>query len=311
MFGFKYSYICAYVFYMQLLVYLLVYPILWVISRLPFPIVYFISDGVYYLMYYIIGYRKKVVNENLHLAFPGKTDKEILVIQKKFYAHMCDIFLEIIKTMGMSVKEMRKRFQVFNHEIIDECFEQNRDTILFAGHYASWEWLLSMNTEVKPDAYAVYQKVNNKYFDKLVREIRGRFGTTLIRTTDARKTIAQMVNSNQRFVLGLASDQSPMLNRTRHWHNFMGIEVPIHVGAEEMSKKHNLVPIFMKVKKLKRGHYAATFKLITEHPNEMPDYQISETFMGLLEESITEAPEFYFWTHKRWKHRGKKPMKTA
>ena len=155
------------------------------------------------------------------------------------------------------------------------------------------------------------RRINNIYFDKLVRKIRGRFGTTLIRTTDSRKMIAEMANSNKQFILGLASDQSPMLNRARHWAKFMGIEVPIHVGAEEMSKQHNLVPIFMKVKKLKRGHYAATFELITENPREVPDYQISEIFMNRLEESIKEAPEFYFWTHKRFKHRGKKPEKTV
>ncbi len=292
---------------MQLLVYLLVYPIFWIISRLPFSIIYVISDGVYYLMYYVIGYRKKVVNQNLHLAFPNKSDKELLRIQKKFYSHMCDIFLEIIKTMGMSVAQMNERFKLTNEHVINEYAAQNRSTVLLAGHYASWEWLLALNTRLNPKAFGIYQKIQNKYFEKLIKQIRGRFGTTLIRTSESRQIISNLVKNKENFVLGIASDQSPMLNRTRHWTEFMGVNVPIHIGGELMCKEHDLIPIFLQVKKTKRGHYSATFKVLTENPRDVPDYEISESFMKGLEESIHEAPEYYFWTHKRWKHRGKEP----
>lgn len=292
---------------MQLLVYLLIYPILWIISRLPFSIIYLISDGVYYLMYYVIGYRKKVVTKNLQLAFPEKSEKEITSIKKKFYAHMCDIFLEIIKTMGMNVPQMDKRFELTNGHIINEYAAKNRSTVLLAGHYASWEWLLAQNTRLTPKAFGIYQKIENKYFEKLIKNIRGGFGTTLIRTTDSRQIVANLVKNKENFVLGMVSDQSPMLNRSRHWAKFMGVNVPIHVGGERLCKEHDLIPIFLQVKKIGRGKYTATFKVITENPRELPDYQISEIFMKGLEESIKEAPEFYFWTHKRWKHQGKEP----
>lgn len=294
---------------MQLLAFLLVYPLLWIISRLPFSIIYFISDGVYYLLYHIIGYRKKVVNKNLHLAFPNKSKKEILEIQKKFYYHVCDNMLEIIKTMGMTVAQMDKRFILTNEHVINEYAAQNRSTVLLAGHYASWEWLLALNTRLEPKAFGIYQKISNQYFEKLIKKIRGRFGTTLIRTVESRQVIADLVKNKQNFVLGIASDQSPMLNRARHWKEFLGVNVPIHVGGERMCKEHNLVPIFLKVRKVKRGYYSATFNVITENPRELPDYEISERFMNGLEESIYEAPEYYLWTHNRFKHMGKEDKK--
>ena len=290
---------------MQLLVYLLVYPMLWIISRLPFSVIYLISDGLYYVLYYIIGYRKKVVNENLHLAFPSKTDAEILGIQKKFYTHLCDVILEVVKTIGMDISQMDERFKMTNEQIINEYAAQNRSTVLLAGHYASWEWLLALNTRLTPKAFGIYQKIQNKYFEKLIKNIRGKFGTTLIRTYESRQIITDLVKNNQNFVLGIASDQSPMLHKAKFWGEFMGVNVPIHVGGERMCKEHNLIALFLKVKKIKRGYYEATFKVITENPREMPDYQIAETFMKCLEESINEAPEYYLWTHKRWKYRGK------
>lgn len=262
---------------------------------------------VYALVYYLIGYRKKVVRSNLQLVFPEKSTSEILTIEKKFYRHMCDIFLEMIKTMGMTAKQMNERFVVSNEDLINSYADQHRSTVLFAGHYASWEWSLALNRRLKPEAYGIYQKINNKYFDKLIKDIRGKFGTTLIRTKESRKIIAEMANTNKIFVLGIASDQSPMVSRARHWSNFLGIKVPIHVGGEELCKQHDLVPIFLEVKKVKRGYYEASFKTLFENAKSVPNYGISEAFMKELEKSIYRAPEFYLWTHKRWKHKNKVP----
>ncbi|WP_343486226.1 lipid A biosynthesis acyltransferase [Allomuricauda sp. d1] len=292
---------------MQLLGYIIAYPLLWLVSRLPFRLLYLLSDGVYFLVYRVFGYRKKVVRGNLKLVFPEKSQKEILSIEKKFYRHLCDMFLEMIKTMNMTNEKMLGRFHVTNPELINGYAANNQSAVLLAGHYASWEWLLGINTKLAPKAIAIYQKVNNKYFDNLVKRIREKFGTTLIRTNESREIIAKMADKQQTFVLGIASDQSPMLNRQRHWAEFMGIKVPIHVGGEQLCKAHNLIPIFLRVRKLKRGHYEASFEVLFENPQKIPDYEISEAFMDKLEECIREAPEYYFWTHKRWKHRDKIP----
>ena len=292
---------------MQLVVFILAYPPLWLVSRLPFRIIYILSDGVYFLLYHIIGYRKKVVRENLALVFPGMDKNERLQIEKEFYKHMCDMFLEMAKTMGINAKEMEKRFTYTNIHVIHELEKTGKRILLMASHYASWEWVLSLNARISLKGYAIYLKLGNKYFDKLVRDIRSKYGTTLIRTNESRKLIKQAVENGEQFILGIASDQSPMASRARHWAPFMNTMVPVHIGGEELAKQHDLIPVFLKVRKLKRGHYQGTFKVLTENPKEVPDYGISEMFLSETEKLIREAPEYYLWTHKRWKHRNRVP----
>ncbi|UII79436.1 lysophospholipid acyltransferase family protein [Flagellimonas sp. CMM7] len=292
---------------MQLVVFILAYPLLWLISRLPFRILYFISDIVYQLLYHVIGYRKKVVRDNLKLVFPEKTDAERLTIEKKFYKHLCDIFLEMAKTLGISDRQMNERYAFTNVEVMKKLESEGKNIMIMMPHYASWEWVFSLNSQVSSKAYAIYQAIQNKYFDKLVRDIRSKYGTTLIKTNESRKIIKDAKQSGELITVGIISDQSPMLNRTRHWAKFMNIAVPIHVGGEELCKVHDIIPIYLKVEKLKRGYYQGTFKVLTEKPSEVEGYKISEAFLKEVEKSIYEAPEYYFWTHKRWKHRGKMP----
>ncbi|WP_420322662.1 lysophospholipid acyltransferase family protein [Flagellimonas sp.] len=292
---------------MQLAVFILVYPLLWLISRLPFKLLYLISDGVYLLLYYVIGYRKKVVRYNLELVFPGKPYAERLRIEKEFYKHLCDMFLEMVKTLGISDQQMRKRYVFTNVEEILKLEKDGKNVMIMMPHYASWEWVFNLNSFIKAKAYAIYQPINNKYFDKMVRDIRSKYGTTLIRTFESRKIIKDAKEANELVTVGIISDQSPMLNRTRHWAKFMDILVPVHVGGEEICKEHDIVPIYLKVQKLKRGHYQGTFKILSENPKEVEGYGISEAFLKEVEKSIREAPEFYFWTHKRWKHKDKAP----
>jgi len=292
---------------MQLVVYIFVYPLLWLISRLPFKIIYFISDGVYALLYHVIGYRKKVVRNNLALVFPDKAEKERLLIEKKFYKHMCDMFLEMIKTMGISKKEIQKRFTVTNIEVLNGLEDKGINTMLMLPHYASWEWVLSLNLQIKSKGYGIYQKIQNKYFDKLVRNIRGKFNTELISTRESRKILKAAKDSKKLTMVGIISDQSPMVSKAKYWTEFMGITVPAHVGGEEICKTNNFVPVYLKVKKLKRGYYQGTFKVLFEEPTTVPDYEITDAFLRETEKSIREAPEYYFWTHKRWKHKDKAP----
>mgnify|MGYP003138071901 CR=1 FL=1 len=292
---------------MQLVVFIFAYPLLWLVSRLPFRILYLLSDGVYLLLYRIIGYRKKVVRQNLALAFPEKSKTERLQIEKKFYKHLCDIFLEMAKTLGITNEQMNKRYVFTNVEVIQKLESEGKNVMIMMPHYASWEWVFSLNPQVRSKAYAIYQPIQNKYFDKLVRDIRSKYGTTLIKTYESRKIIADAKNAAELIMVGIISDQSPMLNRTRHWAKFMGVLVPIHVGAEEICKNTDMIPVYLKVEKTGRGYYEATFKILAEDPKEVEDYKISEAFMQEVEAAIHEAPQYYFWTHKRWKHRDKAP----
>ena len=288
---------------MQFLIYSISFPFLWIISKLPFRLFYWFSDCIYILVYYIIGYRKKIVRNNILIALPHVSEEKRLVIEKKFYHHMCDMFLEMIKTMSISSEEMKERFKITNIELLKEYEQKNKSIILLAAHYASWEWLLSINESTSFKCYGVYKKVNNKYFDAKVRAIRSKFKSVLV-TTD--NTIA-LINDNEKngimSLYGLASDQSPQVHKTFHWQQFMGITVPVHTGAEMLAKRYDLEVVFAKVKKVKRGYYEATFVPIANNPKSIPDYEITDAYLEEVEQQILEAPEFYFWTHKRWKHR--------
>lgn len=288
---------------MQFLIFIIVYPFLWIISILPFRIFYWLSNGVYLIVYYIIGYRKKVVRENIAMALPHLDAEERLTIEKKSYRHLCDMFMEMIKTMTISSEEMNKRFVITNIELMKEYEEKEKSIMLLASHYASWEWLLALNQKVSYAGVGVYKKLSNTYFDKLVRDIRSKYNTKLITTS---KTIPYIAHNQREGILsiyGLASDQSPKADRIFHWKSFMGIEVPVHTGAEMLAKKYDLNVIFAKVKKVRRGYYECTLVPISYDPRAVPDYGITDVFIKEVERQIQEAPEYYFWTHKRWKHK--------
>ena len=288
---------------MQFLVYILAYPLLWLISILPFRLFYWLSDFVYFIIYRIVGYRKKVVRENLALTLPHLSDTERKEIEKKFYQHMCDMFLETIKTMTISPEEMERRFQVTNIELVQDYAKKGKSVILVASHYASYEWLLTINPKLGFQGIAIYKKIANPYFDKLIRKIRSKYNTELIETRKAIPTMAQNQREGKLSLYGLASDQSPKLDRIFHSMKFMGIEVPAHTGAEMLAKKYDLSVIMVKVKKVARGYYEATFLTIADNPNEFENFDITEKYLREVEKQIYEAPEYYLWTHKRWKHR--------
>lgn len=290
---------------MQFLVYILVYPILWLVSILPFRLLYLLSDGVYVLLYHIIGYRKKVVTENLKLVFPNKSKKEIAHIRTKFYRHLCDMFLEMAKTMSISRTELKKRFRINNIDELKRLESINKSIILMYGHYASWEWSIELQNLIAFKGYGVYKKLANPYFDRLVRNIRSKFKTTLISTKETISTINDNEIKGIKSVIAFLSDQSPRLSKEVYWGKFMGVEVPCFTGAERLAKKLDLTIAYLKVNKVKRGFYEAEIITLTETPQDFKDYELTDLFLREVEKQIHKAPEYYFWTHKRWKHRNK------
>ena len=287
---------------MQFIIFILVYPIIWLISILPFRLLYIFSDCVCFLVYNVFGYRKKVVRENIAMALPNLSEQERFNIEKKFYHHLCDMFLEMIKTMSISQKEMENRFVFTNLDLYLDLEKKGKSIALLCAHYASYEWAVSMNYHITFTGYGVYKKISNKYFDRLIKKIRGRFKAPLITTRETIPTIDRNNKTNNLSVYGLASDQSPQASKAYHWAPFMGIETPVHTGAEMLAKRFDMNIIFLKNKKIKRGYYQATFELMADNPKEVPNYGISDDFLRRVEKQIYEAPEFYLWTHKRWKH---------
>jgi len=290
---------------MQLIVYILVYPILWFISILPFRLFYWFSNVVYVLVYYIIGYRKKVVRENLNLVFPKKSSSELLQIEKKFYSHMCDMFLEMIKTISISENEMKKRFTFTNVDDLLKIQDKNKSVLLMSAHYASWEWMTILEKYVNFEGFGVYKRIRNKYFDRLIHRIRAKYNTTLFSSKEAVRAITKNQLNHVLGIYAMVSDQSPKPNKSTYWVDFLGVCVPCFTGSEMLAKKLDMAVVYLHVEKVKRGYYQATFKVLAENAKAYNNYLITDAFLQEVEQQVYKAPEFYLWTHKRFKHRNK------
>jgi len=293
---------------MQRLVYILAYPFLWLISVLPYRLFYFFSDLVYFLVYRVVGYRKKVVYKNLTLIFPDKSEKEKKNIQKAFYKHMCDMFLETIKTLNISEEELKKRYALPNIDLLLDL-EKERSILVMFPHYGNWEWSIIVNVYVKSKGFAIYQKIGNIYFDRLIKKIRGIWSTTPI---SQKETVITMARNNQngiKGVYGIVSDQSPQVHLAQYWTKFMNIKVPVYNSPEILARKYDHAVVFAKVTKVKRGYYSTEFIPIALEGSKTKENEITDKFLRLTEEEIIQHPAYYLWTHRRWKHRDKVPEK--
>ncbi len=288
---------------MQLLVYLLFFPLLFLISILPFRLFYLFSDVVYVIVYYIIGYRKSTVLGNLKLSFPEKSEAELKSISKKFYKHMCDMFLEMVKSLTISDTQLQKRFVFKNTDELKRLEKQGKSVLVMFGHYASYEWSVVVVNHINFKGYGIYKPLKNKYFDNLVRRIRSRYNTTMIPAKQAISKITQSEQQNVKSMTAFLSDQSPKRKKNHYWTDFMNIKTPVFTGAENLAKKLDLAVSYLKINKVKRGYYEAEYVSIADNANDFEDYKITDKFFSLLEAQIKAAPEYYLWTHKRWKHK--------
>jgi KDO2-lipid IV(A) lauroyltransferase len=291
---------------MQFFLYIIFYPLIWIISRMPFWILYRFSDFLYFIMYKIIRYRIAVVRNNLKIAFPEKTAKERKQIEKRFYRHFADLFVEMIKAFYMPLHQMQQRFVFNNVDLLNEISRKGKSVVVVGGHYANWEWVFSLAAMTEAFPIATYLKINNPYFEKLMLKNRQRFGGKLVETKQLRRKLHTYVNSDKKFILGLLSDQSPQLHRAKYWRLFFGREVPVFTGQEELAKQYDTAFVFMAINKLKRGYYEVNFELITLQPNDYADYKLTDIYLEKLEQQIKQEPAYYLWTHRRFKHAGRK-----
>lgn len=290
---------------MQNLTFWIVYPLLWSISKLPYKLFYGLSDFAFFLVYYLVGYRKKVVYKNLKLAFPDKPEAEIRQIRKKFYHHFCDLFLEMAKTLSISEAELKKRFVVKNPEEMKRLESLGKSYIILLGHYNSYEWVTALTLQgMNHKAYGIYKRLRNKAFDKMIHDSRAKFGTHML---DKNDVLRQMIRDRQKgtkAAYGMIADQAPKHGKTKYWRPFFGHRVPVFIGSEVAAKKLDFAVTYLKIEKVKRGYYEAEFIPLADEPRTVPDYQITDAYMELLETQIRHNPVNYLWTHKRWKHRG-------
>ena len=288
---------------MNLFVFLFVYPFIWFVSRLNFKQLYKLSDFFYYILYYVIGYRKKVVRNNLKLVFPKKTKKDLQLIEKKYYRNLSDVFLESFKSMNIKEEEIKKRFHFTNPEVLEQVYDSGRNLIVMGSHYCTWEWCFIMDRVTRFKINAVYKKIANPYLNKWAKKIRSKYDCELITTNDTYRKIAKQSKEKKLHLYGFASDQSPSKKKAFYYNEFLNVTVPIHIGAEIIAKKYDMPMLFMDVIKVKRGFYEATFKEITYNPKNFENFKLTDIFIKMVEEQIRRKPEFYTWTHRRFKHK--------
>ena len=286
---------------------LFIAPLLIFISYLPFRLLYFISDIFYYFLYYIIRFRRKIVRNNLVLSKIALNKKDLIIIEKKFYRHLTDVFFEMFKFYSISPDEMKKRFYIENPEIFYEFEKKNKSVMFMTSHYGGFEWFLSITYHIPQLPFAVYTPLSNKSLESLIKKFRLRHGSKLISRYEAGAYIKKQLKENKLFLYGMAADQSAQIRSITYWKEFLGIKVPVFTGSERIAKQHNIPVVFGKVVKISRGYYKVVVELISEFPNDYENYKITDVYLEKLEKQIREVPEYYYWTHNRFKHKDKAP----
>jgi len=274
------------------------------VSLLPFPVLYKISDLLYYLFYYGLGYRKKVVLKNIQQSFPEKSAGEHIVICKKFYRHFCDLILESLKVFTISEKEVRKRMIFKNPEFLNAYFHQKQSIIIAGGHYNNWElFAVAVDSPMLHHAIAIYKPLSSKFFDSKMRATRSKYGLTMVSTKIIKQVFEDEKDNLTATIFGI--DQSPAKAAKSHWMKFLQQDTAVLFGTEKYAKEYNYPVVFGHITKEKRGHYSFEFFPVCDHPLQTSHGEITQKITNMLEDDILKQPEFWLWSHKRWKH--KKP----
>lgn len=275
----------------------------YLISLLPFKVLYFISDLLYFPLYYVIRYRRKLVRKNLIDSFPEKSEDDIIKIEKRFYSFFCDYVVETIKLFSISEKNIKKRMVFKGIDEIEKSMEDGNSCFLYLGHYCNWEWITSFPLYVQGNILCgqVYHVLHNKIIDRLFYYLRGRFNAISIPMGSILRRIAENRSIKKQMIIGFISDQAPFWNNIHYWTNFLNHDTPVFTGTERIAKRTGFSVYYADIKRVKRGYYICEFKKLTDSPKKYPDYEITEMYMRALESTIIRAPEYWLWTHNRWK----------
>ncbi len=286
---------------------LLAYPILLIIytlSWLPMWMLYGVADFAYFILYTVLKYRVKVTRKNLRNAFPDKSDSELLVIEKRFYRHIGDVLVETIKSFSISASSLKKRMKVLNPELLEQYYLQKRSVIATTGHYGNWEWAamtLSLHCEKNFRAKGLYLPLKNKVFNRAMIRSRSRFGVNLVSVTEISEVMEQ--TKNDCCIWGLIVDQSPGRPEKALWMNFLNQETPVAAGTEKYARQYNMVVVYGKITKVKRGWYTLEYLPVIDSAASSPVGEITSRHTSELEKVIKAEPSYWLWTHKRWKHK--------
>lgn len=273
-------------------------------SLLPLRLLYVFSDILYFPLYYCVRYRRKVVRDNLVSSFPEKSTDEIIRIEKRFYSFFCDCIVETIKLFSISKKQLRKRMKFEGMEQITETFDAGRSCSIYLGHYCNWEWISTLPFQLnRPNEICgqVYHPLENKSFNQLFLYMRERCGAVSVQMDDTFKTIRSWKKNGQQNLMGYISDQVPGYNNIHYWTDFLNHDTPVFTGAERISRIADTAVFYTDVRRIKRGYHVCYFVKIADSLKGLPQFYATEQYFRLLEESIQRAPEYWLWSHKRWK----------
>jgi KDO2-lipid IV(A) lauroyltransferase len=285
------------------------YGINWVITLLPLGVLYLFSDLLFLVIYYFPSYRREVVAKNLKNSFPEKTTEELKAIEKKFYKHLADLIIETLKMTHMSKAEQKKRFSYTNLEVIDRLREEKRDIIAVLGHYNNWEWPTLLPFYLKYKTIIIFKPLQNKYFNRFINNQRAKHGIVLTPTHNVIRDIIINRKNSINTLSVFISDQIPALGDIRYWTTFMNQDTAVFTGAGKIAAKYDMAIVFFHVQKVKRGYYNLDIELLFDHTTGLSEEEITESHVRKLEEIITAKPEYWIWSHRRWKH--KKPVENA
>lgn len=290
---------------MKKLFYNVIYVLARLFSMLPFRVLYALSDFTYLIVYYVIGYRRKIVSKNLAASFPEKTLGEIKDIERGFYRFFCDYIVETVKLMTISDDELLSHIEFKNVGEVEEYFKQGRDCAGILGHYCNWEWLSAVGLAFAESKDAVmgliYHPLRNEAFDALMRDIRQSKGGVCVPKKDILRYLLRYRSEGRNSLFGYIADQTPKYENIHLWLSFMNQDTPVFTGAERIMNKMDDAVFYVDMQRPERGRYVCTFRLITDRPKDCSQWEITRNFFSMLESSIRRQPEFYLWSHNRWK----------
>ncbi|MBN1117727.1 MAG: lysophospholipid acyltransferase family protein [Bacteroidales bacterium] len=276
---------------------------LWLISILPLSVLFVFSYGLSKLLFYVIRYRRKVVFTNLRNSFPEKSEKEIRKIAKRFYLHLCDSIFEALHLVIMDPEEVKKRYKPVNTELMEDLYARGIDVVALSSHYANWEWACSAWIQLPYRTIGIYKPLSNKVFDRFMIHLRSRYGSPVVAMKNTLRELVESRKNKELFAVYLVGDQRPMKREIHYWTKFLNQDTPMILGPEKLAKKLDLALVFIDVKQVKRGYYELEYHLLTDKPNELNDFEITERYARLVEAQIRRTPGLYLWSHKRWKHK--------
>lgn len=283
-------------------VYHILFFLLYLLSLLPMRLLYLLSDCLFIPLFHIVKYRRKVVEKQLDECFPEKSMQERRAIERQFYHFFCDYLVEVIKLFSISKKEMMRRMKFVGIEQVREELKDKKFCFLYLGHYCNWEYIASLSYWL-PEIHCgqIYHRIYNQAFDELFLKLRGQFGGESILMKDTLRRILTLRNQEKKVMIGFIADQLPKWENMHHWTTFLNHDTSFFIGAERIAKQVDAALYYVDVERVKRGYYQVRFRLMTLHPKEFPDYELTDQYARLLEESIRRQPAYWLWTHKRWK----------